>query len=144
MTAQDYGLTRRMWHQLEPVHAVFWYAPEVFEEAAGLGYDVTTVVNYGNGSNRTPLSLRADPRAHLGPALTDLREAAKRPLTWPEVTHRLPRHPLTATERRGCNEATVGCRHSTLGSLLGAAGRGREVLARSGAAEPVARGRTER
>jgi hypothetical protein len=27
MTAQDYGLARRMWHQLEPVHAVFWYAP---------------------------------------------------------------------------------------------------------------------
>jgi hypothetical protein len=42
MTEQDYGLARRMWHQLEPVHAVFWYAPEVFEEAAGLGYDVTT------------------------------------------------------------------------------------------------------
>ena len=29
MTAEDYGLARRMWHQLEPVHAVFWYAPEV-------------------------------------------------------------------------------------------------------------------
>jgi hypothetical protein len=28
MTAEDYGLARRMWHQLEPVHAVFWYAPE--------------------------------------------------------------------------------------------------------------------
>jgi hypothetical protein len=26
MTSEDYGLTRRMWHQLEPVHAVFWYA----------------------------------------------------------------------------------------------------------------------
>jgi hypothetical protein len=42
MTTADYGLARRMWHQLEPVHAVFWYAPEVFEEAAGLGYEVTT------------------------------------------------------------------------------------------------------
>ena len=42
MTAEDYGLARRMWHQLEPVHAVFWYAPEVFEEAARLGYDVQT------------------------------------------------------------------------------------------------------
>ncbi|MBO0818626.1 MAG: hypothetical protein J2P30_26120, partial [Actinobacteria bacterium] len=41
-TVVDQGLTRRMWHQLEPVHAVFWYAPEVFEEAAGLGYDVAT------------------------------------------------------------------------------------------------------
>ena len=37
MTAEDYGLARRMWHQLEPVHAVFWYAPEVFAEAAALG-----------------------------------------------------------------------------------------------------------
>ena len=42
MTTEDYGLARRMWHQLEPIHAVFWYAPEVFEEAAGLGYDVAT------------------------------------------------------------------------------------------------------
>src|SRR5437660_863878 len=41
-TSEDYGLARRMWHQLEPVHAVFWYAPEVFAEAAALGYDVTT------------------------------------------------------------------------------------------------------
>jgi hypothetical protein len=41
-TTVDYGLARRMWHQLEPVHAVFWYAPEVFEEAGGLGYDVAT------------------------------------------------------------------------------------------------------
>ena len=43
MTAtEDYGLARRMWHQLEPVHAVFWYAPQVFGEAAALGYDVAT------------------------------------------------------------------------------------------------------
>ncbi len=42
MTVEDYGLARRMWHQLEPIHAVFWYAHEVFEEAAGLGYDVAT------------------------------------------------------------------------------------------------------
>jgi hypothetical protein len=42
MTAEDYGLARRMWHQLEPVHALFWYAPEVFAEAAALGYEVTT------------------------------------------------------------------------------------------------------
>ena len=42
MTAEDYGLARRMWHQLEPVHAVFWYAPEVSAEAAALGYKVTT------------------------------------------------------------------------------------------------------
>jgi len=42
MAIQDYGLTRRMWHQLEPVHAVFWYAPQVFAEAAALGYDVRT------------------------------------------------------------------------------------------------------
>ena len=41
-TTADYGLARRMRHQLEPVHAVFWYAPEVFAEAAGLGYDVAT------------------------------------------------------------------------------------------------------
>ena len=42
MTAVEYGLARRMWHQLEPVHAVFWYAPQVLAEAAGLGYEVQT------------------------------------------------------------------------------------------------------
>jgi GNAT superfamily N-acetyltransferase len=40
-TAGDYGLARRMWHQLEPIHAVFWYAPEAVEEAAALGYDTS-------------------------------------------------------------------------------------------------------
>ena len=38
----DDGLPRRMWHQLEPLHAVLYYAPEAFAEAAGLGYDVST------------------------------------------------------------------------------------------------------
>jgi hypothetical protein len=38
----DPGLARRMWHQLEPIHAVFYYAPEVFAEAAKLGYAVDT------------------------------------------------------------------------------------------------------
>jgi hypothetical protein len=28
MTTEDHGLARRMWHQLEPLHAVFWYAPQ--------------------------------------------------------------------------------------------------------------------
>ncbi|MDT9696708.1 SCO6745 family protein [Streptomyces sp. P17] len=30
---------RQLWHLLEPLHAVLYYAPEVFEEAAALGYD---------------------------------------------------------------------------------------------------------
>jgi helix-turn-helix protein len=42
MTTQDYTVARRMWHQLEPIHALFYYAPEVFAEAAALGYEVTT------------------------------------------------------------------------------------------------------
>ena len=29
MTTQEYGLARRMWHQLEPVHAVFCPEPTV-------------------------------------------------------------------------------------------------------------------
>src|SRR4051812_32061732 len=66
---QDAGMTeeilfltaaRRMWHQLEPVHALFYYAPEVSEEAAGLGYDVAT---------RWPsyFPLRAAPLGAAGP-----------------------------------------------------------------------------
>jgi hypothetical protein len=33
---------RRMWQQFEPVHALVYYAPQVFEEFAALGYDVKT------------------------------------------------------------------------------------------------------
>ncbi|MEU8705924.1 hypothetical protein [Streptomyces sp. NPDC048565] len=34
----ELGHVRQMWHLLEPLHAVFYYAPEVFDEAAALGY----------------------------------------------------------------------------------------------------------
>ncbi|MFI8827630.1 hypothetical protein [Streptomyces sp. NPDC053431] len=34
------GRVRQMWHLLEPLHSVLYYAPEAFEEAAALGYDV--------------------------------------------------------------------------------------------------------
>ncbi|MFF6778423.1 hypothetical protein ACFY8W_33425 [Streptomyces sp. NPDC012637] len=30
-----------MWHLLEPLHAVLYYAPDAFDEAAALGYDVS-------------------------------------------------------------------------------------------------------
>ncbi|MFI9591421.1 hypothetical protein [Nonomuraea sp. NPDC052265] len=33
-------LSRRMWHQIEPLHAVLYFAPQAFAEAAALGYDV--------------------------------------------------------------------------------------------------------
>jgi hypothetical protein len=51
-----------MWHQLEPVHAMFWYAPEVFDEAGALGYDV---------SARWPsyFAWRAAPLGQAGPRL---------------------------------------------------------------------------
>lgn len=32
------GRVRQVWHLLEPLHAVLYYAPEAFEEAAALGY----------------------------------------------------------------------------------------------------------
>ncbi|MFE6594458.1 hypothetical protein [Streptomyces sp. NPDC057781] len=35
----DHGRVRQMWHLLEPLHAVVYYAPEVFEEIRALGYD---------------------------------------------------------------------------------------------------------
>ncbi|MFH8464177.1 hypothetical protein [Streptomyces sp. NPDC017991] len=34
------GWVRQMWHLLEPLHAVLYYAPEVFEEVAALGFAV--------------------------------------------------------------------------------------------------------
>ncbi|NEC65501.1 hypothetical protein G3I41_12730, partial [Streptomyces sp. SID9727] len=38
--SDELGRVRRLWHLLEPVHAVLYYAPEAFEEAAALGYAV--------------------------------------------------------------------------------------------------------
>ncbi|MEV6395782.1 hypothetical protein AB0M39_13540 [Streptomyces sp. NPDC051907] len=32
------GRVRQLWHLLEPLHALLYYAPEAFEEAAALGY----------------------------------------------------------------------------------------------------------
>ncbi|MER5181775.1 hypothetical protein ABT009_26030 [Streptomyces sp. NPDC002896] len=34
----ELGRVRQMWHLLEPLHAVLYYAPESFEEAAAFGY----------------------------------------------------------------------------------------------------------
>ncbi|MFF3613464.1 hypothetical protein [Streptomyces sp. NPDC002580] len=34
------GQVRRLWHLLEPLHAVLYYAPEAFEEAAALGFGI--------------------------------------------------------------------------------------------------------
>ncbi|MFF8566304.1 hypothetical protein ACF06N_15220 [Streptomyces albidoflavus] len=36
--AEERAAARRMWHLLEPLHAVVYYAPEAYEEAAALGY----------------------------------------------------------------------------------------------------------
>lgn len=38
--AQDLRRVRQMWHLLEPLHAVVYYAPEAFEEAWTLGYRI--------------------------------------------------------------------------------------------------------
>ncbi|MFD3440315.1 hypothetical protein ACFWU3_22710 [Streptomyces sp. NPDC058685] len=37
--ANDNGRVRQMWHLLEPLHAVLYFAPEVFEEAESLGFE---------------------------------------------------------------------------------------------------------
>ena len=54
MTSQDYGLARRMWHQLEPVHAVFWYAPQVFDEAAGPACPIASTAARSSAGRRSP------------------------------------------------------------------------------------------
>ncbi|GAA2950821.1 hypothetical protein ACFPN0_13105 [Kitasatospora cinereorecta] len=38
--SDELGRVRRMWHLLEPLHAVLYYAPAAFEEAAALGHAV--------------------------------------------------------------------------------------------------------
>jgi hypothetical protein len=62
MASDTYYLqaARRMWQQFEPVHALVYYAPEVFEEFAGLGYGV---------ANRWPtyFPMRSAPLTAPGP-----------------------------------------------------------------------------
>ncbi|MET8181643.1 hypothetical protein [Streptomyces sp. NPDC005336] len=36
------ALARRTWHQLEPIHASLYFAPQAFEGAGALGYDVAS------------------------------------------------------------------------------------------------------
>ncbi|MBW8702903.1 hypothetical protein MBT84_25210 [Streptomyces sp. MBT84] len=38
--AVEPGRVRQLWHLLEPLHALLYYAPEAFEEAAALGFDI--------------------------------------------------------------------------------------------------------
>src|SRR5258708_32367109 len=84
MTTEDYGLARRMWHQLEPVHAGFWYAQEVFAEAAALGYDVST---------RWPsyFAWRRAPRGAAGPPRGAPRRSPRRPVHGGGATAGAPR-----------------------------------------------------
>ncbi|MEV4946627.1 hypothetical protein [Streptomyces sp. NPDC053755] len=39
-TGVEPGRVRQMWHLIEPLHALLYYAPEAFDEAARLGHDV--------------------------------------------------------------------------------------------------------
>jgi hypothetical protein len=97
MITQNYGLARQMWHQLEPVHAVFWYAPQVFTEAASLGYGVET---------RWPsyFAWRLAPLGAVGPRLaasacysfSPAMVAAHVPAAWAVAS---PAQILTARER---------------------------------------------
>lgn len=61
MTA-ELGLVRQMWQLLEPLHATLYYAPEVLDRAARLGYDTDT---------RWPsyFAWRAAPLGAVGPEL---------------------------------------------------------------------------
>ncbi|MFE2278101.1 hypothetical protein ACFXAE_12760 [Streptomyces sp. NPDC059454] len=56
----DNGRVRQMWHLLEPLHAVLYFAPQVFEETESLGYDT---------GERWPsyFALRAAPLGTSGP-----------------------------------------------------------------------------
>jgi hypothetical protein len=58
----DLGMVRQMWKLLEPVHAILYYAPEVFARVEKLGFDTAT---------RWPsyFPLRAAPLGAVGPEL---------------------------------------------------------------------------
>lgn len=58
---------RQLWHLLEPLHAVLYYAPEASEEAAALGYGIAT----GATGDRWPsyFAWRAAPLGPVGEAV---------------------------------------------------------------------------
>ena len=99
MTTQDHGLARRMWHQLEPLHAVFYYAPEVSEEAAALGYDVST---------RWPAYF-AWRLAPLGAAGTRQAAAACYSFSPRMVAEHVPAAWSVASSAGGCCHSAGGC-----------------------------------
>jgi hypothetical protein len=115
MTGEDFGLARRMWHQLEPIHALIWYAPQVFEEAAGLGYDTKT---------RWPsyFAWRLAPLGAAGPSLaasacysfSPQMVAAHVPAAWAVA---VPERILAARE-----QAIDRMYRALLGDLIGSAG----------------------
>jgi hypothetical protein len=99
MTAQEHGLTRRMWHQLEPVHAVFWYAPQVFAEAAALGYDVETrwpsYFAWRLAPSDLPFKVEVDPHSAVPRRSTGIPEYPQ-PRPWFRCRCREPGRPGTA------------------------------------------------
>lgn len=83
----ELGEVRRLWHLLEPLHAVLYYAPEVFEEAAALGYA-------GSAEDRWPtyFPFRAAPLASACRPPSTASARAWSPRTWtPLGTARAPR-----------------------------------------------------
>ncbi|WP_407287893.1 SCO6745 family protein [Streptomyces sp. BP-8] len=60
--SEYHAVARRMWHQLEPLHAALYFAPEARQVAADLGYDV---------GSRWPsyFAWRAAPLGAAGPEL---------------------------------------------------------------------------
>ena len=136
MTAEDYGLARRMWHQLEPVHAVFWYAPPMFSVAAALGYEVDT---------RWPsyFAWRLAPLGAVGPlsaasacySFSPRMIAAHVPAAWAVAT---PREILAARER-----AVNLMYRALLGDLISSPGLAEAAdLARQAAQAACTAGRT--
>jgi GNAT superfamily N-acetyltransferase len=129
----DYGLARRMWHQLEPIHAVFWYAPQALEQAAALGYDVTA---------RWPsyFAWRAAPLGAAGPKLvtsafysfSPAMVAEHVPSAWAVAS---PQQVLAARERAADQvyRALFGDRIGSPG-LTEAAGLAREAALAAGTA----------
>jgi hypothetical protein len=134
--AEDYGLARRMWHQLEPIHAVFWYAPKAIEEAAALGYDTSV---------RWPsyFAWRGAPLGAAGPKLvtsafynfSPAMVAEHVPSAWAAA---LPQQILVARER-----AADGVYRALFGDLAGSPGLAEAAgLAREAALAADTAGRT--
>ena len=98
-------MVRQLWHLIEPVHALVYYAPELSEEGAALGLPT---------DERWPgyFALRSAPLGPVGPELITATYYSFSRRCWPPTGHRQRRAALAARPAPG----SLAGRHDAAGA----------------------------